>query len=154
MVAKALHQGQIIVIVIGEDRGARQKADFFGGGQFAGRPFDPLKGRRSGDGGFFRLVQKGAAESRVLFSHDDTGPGSGRGPRGGQSGRPAAGDQYVAMGVDVLISVGVGFGGRTAKAAGVADDAFVKRPQAGWPHEGLVIKASRYERRCALGEGS
>ena len=127
MIRHPLEQAHDIVVEIAERRGARQDDGVGMALQVVGRPVGPGQARRAIDR--VALETQGAAEARALVGEDDPRAGAGRLLRGRQPRGTAAHHQHVAMGVTMLVAVGIGQVGRTAEAGRAADEALVGHPQ-------------------------
>ncbi len=142
-------QRQVVVLVIPERRRPREHPDIIHAGELLRRRRGPIERRAALDDG--ALGQQLTAELGLLIGEDDPRAGAPGGERRGQSRRTAADDQHVAMGVHLVVDVGIGLGRRLAEAGGAANDALVSHPGAGRPHERLVVEPGGHERREPLG---
>ena len=152
VVGHVLGDGQPVVVVITEYRGAAHQGNVGHGGQLGHRhrrPF-PCRGAIDGPG----LSRQRAAEFGAVVGYDDPRTGTARGNGRRQSRRPAANDQNVAMGEAVFVAVGVGLAGRHAHAGQFSQHVLVGRPKKTRPLEGLVIKTGRHEARYPSGSGT
>ena len=145
MVGDALQRRQEIVVVVAEDRGARQTPHLVHGVQLGGGLGGPVHGRGAVD--LVIAGQQGAAQLVLLVGQDDPRARTPGGQRRRQPGRPAADHQHVAVDVHLVIAVGVGAVRGAAQAGGAADHRFVGHPQGGRPLEGLVVEAGGHEAR-------
>ena len=107
-----------------------------------GEAVDALGGRK-----------QAAAEFGLFVGDDHTGTRLSRGAGGGEAGWSGADHQDFAMGVDVVVAVGIRSVGGVAEAGGVAQEVLVERPEAAGPHEGLVVEAGGDERSGHETEG-
>ena len=73
------------------------------------------------------LGQQAAAEARLLVGQHHPRAGAAGGERRGEPGRAAADHQHVAMGVALVVAVGIGRARRLAEARG-APDQRARRP--------------------------
>ena len=145
-------QAEIVVIVIAERRRPRQKANLFQRREFLCRVFHPRHRRRVVDR--HPLAEQPAAELGILVGEDHPRAGAPGGQRRRQPGRSAADHQHIAVGVHLVVGIGIGLVRRGAEAGGAADDPLVSHPQAGRPHERLVVEAGGEKRREPLGDGA
>ena len=141
MVGDPLDGGQVVVIVVTDHGRARQQPDIVPVLQFFSDGRRPVRARRIVDA--LAAAQQAAAKGRLLVGQDDPRAGGRCRPRGGEAGRTAADDQHVAMGVHLVVAVGVGLLGRAAHAGGMPDHDLIGLPEALRPHEGLVVEAGR-----------
>ena len=143
MVGDALQRRQEIMVVVAEDRGARQTPHLVHGVQSGGGLGGPVHGRGAVD--LVMAGQQGAAELVLLVGQDDTCPRAPGGQRRRHPGRPATHHQHVAVDVDFVVAVGVGAVRGTAQSSRTPDDGLVGHPQGRRPLEGLVIEAGGQE---------
>ncbi|MNV33123.1 hypothetical protein D3C71_1244830 [compost metagenome] len=132
------HRHQILV-VIAERRAARQDADVFHALQLGLCLADPVQVGRAIDQ--CRTGQQAAPKFRLVVDQHHAGARHCRRQRRGQARRASAHHQYVAMGVAFVVVIRVRLPRCAAQAARFADQAFIVRPPAPGPHEGLVVKA-------------
>ena len=137
--------GQVIVIVISGHHRPRQNGHIVQPPQFGERLLAPRRGRRAVDG--VVVIEKRNAHNRMLLGQYHARAGFARGEGGGESGRAAADNQNLAMGVAVQIRIRIGPVGRGRGGCGAANAALVKPPQLRRPHKGLVIKSRRHQAR-------
>ena len=138
-------QGDQIVVVVAERRGARQERHLGQARKLAQGALDP--GERRGILDLLPLGQQPAAEARLLVDQDHPRPGTPGSERCREAGRPAADHQDVAMGVALVVAIGIGLQRRFAQARGAPDQALVDPgPERGRPFEGLVVEAGREDR--------
>ena len=146
MVGDALHRAVGAVIVDAEQGGARQDAHLGQALQFGDRAGGPLGPAHAAD--LAPLGEQAPASGEILVHQDHPRPGAAGGERRRETGRAAADDEHVAMGVGVVVGVGIGGVGGPAEARRAPDHRLVQLlPEAGRPHEGLVVEARREDRR-------
>ena len=146
MVGDPLEQANIMVVIEAERGGARQQGYIIMGGEFVDFGIGPLAAGQMINHLIINVViQKRAAEPAILLHQDHPFARFCRSQRCHDAGGAAADDQAIAMGVAVGIMVGIGFGGRLAKARSRADFLFIRAPGPGRPHEGFVVEAGRQE---------
>src|SRR5262249_32801266 len=95
------------------------------------------------DGG--SIPGSAAAQNRVLLDEHDARAGAGGIQCGAHSGAASADDERIAVEVCHLVAVGVPLTRGVTQPRQAPDDALVSGPLR--PHEGLVVKARRPERR-------
>ena len=135
-VAAPLQQRHEILVVVAEGGCAAQHRRIQPG-QY---PLDPSLRILAADG--FGHVEKGAARCRTLVGKDDARTRQGGGLRRGQTGRAGPDHQHVAMGVAMVVDVGIGLPGGAAKSRHAPDGRFVQAaPEGLRPHERLVVEA-------------
>ena len=151
MIGQPLGDGHQVVVLVAEGRAARQDPDIRPLPQARLDAPGPAQCRLAVDLG--RAGQQAAAQL-ALFVHQDHAR-AGRGCRvgGRQSRRSAAQHQHIAMGVALVVALGIAGIRRAAQAGGRADPGLVTGPQAARPHEGLVIEAGGQEARQPLVDG-
>ena len=157
MPGAALGDRQEVVVVVAEHGAARQEPHLghrlqLGDGlrhpRHGRRAVDRAVGRRiRGDGGDVAVREQAAAELALLVGENDARAGLARRPRRGESGRAPAHDQHVAVGVHLVVMVGVRLGRASAEAGRLADEVLVLHPERLRPHERLVVEAGRHEAR-------
>ena len=81
------------------------------------------------------------------LSQDHARTTSARGQCGSQAGHTATGNQHIAMDVLVHVAGGIFLQWRSTQATCLANEALVQHPGLSGPHEGLVVKACREQRR-------
>jgi hypothetical protein len=145
MIAGALDQCDVVMVVVPEGGRARQQSQLRHRLQLGQRVGEPRVRGAAVDG-------VGCAEQRstklgLLVAQDDAGAAASGGQCRGEPGRPAADDQHVAMGVSLVVVVGIGRHRRRAEAGHATDDGLVSHPQARRPHEGLVVEAGGEQAR-------
>ena len=135
-VAAPLQQSHEILVVVTEGGRAAQYRRIQSG-QY---PVDPSLRIPASDG--LGHVEKGAARRRALVRKDDARTRLGGGLRRGQAGRAGPDHQYVAMGMAMVVDVGIGPPGGAAKSRHAPDRRFVQAsPEGLRPHECLVVEA-------------
>ena len=145
VVADPLERGEGVAVIPADRRGPGHEPDADGGkpGLGVARPF---RSARAVDRAALR--QQRTAEPRPFVAQDHPGAGRGSSLRRGQSGRPATDHQHIAMGVGALVAVRViALGGAAQSRRASNERLVVFGPEAARPHEGLVVKARRQERR-------
>src|SRR5262245_66520254 len=98
-----------------------------------------------------RIEEQPAAQFEVLLCKNNarTGLPCGAGCR--QPGGAGPYHQHVAMGVRLLVGIGIGFGSGAAQSCGASNERLVDLlPERCWPHEGLVVEAGRQKARERL----
>ena len=137
------------MVVVGEDRGARQQRRLGARRQLGDRGVRPCARVVARDGGpaVGALVQQAAAETLPLVGQDHPGRRTRGRQRCGQAGRPGADHQPRRTTRCAARTGGSGAAGRAAQAGGVADHLLVGHPHRRRPHEGLVVEAGREQRR-------
>ena len=142
VIAHALEQAEVVVVVVAEGGGAREHAQLRAGLELRRHPGQPGCARV-----IERLGQKRAAELGLLVGEDHARAAAAGGERRHEPGRPGADHQHVAVRVHVLVAIGIGLARRPPQPRRAADHALVDAsPPALWPHEGLVVKACREKR--------
>ena len=97
---------------------------------------------------FLSLGEQAAAEQCILLQQRDAGAGPAGGQRGHQPSGAATDDEDVAMQVRPFVMVGVCALRRAAEPGGAADQRLIELlPEAGRPHESLVVEACTQHRR-------
>src|SRR5262249_13020582 len=95
------------------------------------------------------------AEARALLADDDARTRSLRRLGGGESGNAGADDEHVAMGMHMLVSVGIAARRRLAEARRTTDQRLLYMlPKGLRPHEGLVVEAAWNEAREPAVDGA
>jgi hypothetical protein len=150
MVGEALGDREKVVVVVAIDRGAGKQAHLGHRPELRHGPLDPCRGRGTVD----RLAgsQQAAAEGACLLGQDHPCPRAPGGKRRREPGRAAAHHQHVAVGVELVVDVGVRSARRLAQARGLADPVLVAHPERARPHEGLVVEAGRQQAGGELGD--
>ena len=113
---------------------------------------DPIEGGPARD--LAVLVQESAAELALLVGEDDTGAGASGRERGGEAGRSRPDHQHIAVRVEFLVAVGIGFARGRAEAGHPADEVLVAHPRRARPHEGLVVETGRDQAGDPAGPGA
>ena len=140
MIRHPLHQADHVVVVVAEGDGARQQGHVRHRAQLGERVGDPL-GRRLAVDRRLAIGEQRAADLLLLVHQDHARASAAGGERGGQASGAGADDQHVAVGVELVVAVGIGLGRALAEAGHAADEVLVLHPEALRPHEGLVVEA-------------
>ena len=145
VVGERLADGQEVVVVVTKHHTPADDAHLGHGRQLRLGRARPVAGRLAVDRALQAMGCAAQMRPQLGQNHPRTAaPGR---QRGGQPGDTAAGDQHVAVDVLVHIPILVLVGGRRTQATGLADEMLVPHPGLGRPHESLVIKAGRKQRR-------
>mgnify|MGYP001225621626 CR=1 FL=1 len=138
-----LHGAEDIVVVPSEHGGARHGADVGQAVQFRQQCGEDPRVRVAGVG-----AKQRAARLGLLVGQDDACAGPARRKGGGESRRPRADHQQVAMRPALLVARRVRLVAGPAEARRPADQRLVELlPEFRRPHEGLVVEAGAQERR-------
>ena len=147
MIGDALVQADQIVRKIAECGRAREQRDRELAAQLRDGAPHPIERRIAVDARG-RVAEEAPAELRRLVAEDDAGAGVRCGECGGEPGRTASHHQQIAVRVALCVAIGVGQRGRHAQARGASNRRLVPLlPGALRPHESLVVKTRREERR-------
>ena len=153
MVGAALQRAQRVVVVVTEERRAGENAHLRHGGEALCRRPGPGRAVRAIDP--VAEADQRAAERRLLVHEQDPRAGLAGGERRGDSRRPAAHHEHVAVNRHLVVGVGIGCFGRAAEPRHAPDGGLVKRlPERRRPEKGLVVEAGGEERREPPGPGS
>ncbi len=152
MVAAAFDRDDLVMVVIGEGRGAGDELNFRHRPQLGEGRGEPCFVRNLAQGSGF--AQERAAERSHLVEEKNAGAASAGGQRRGKTRRPAADDEDVAMRVALLVMIGIGIGRRLPHSGGAADQMLVEAPGTLRRHEGLVIETGRQQWRHQRGGGA
>ena len=135
-----------IVIVVAEDRGTVKDCYVLQRLEFGHGLGGPFAAGFAADGKVFPVER--TAGQRVFVDQDDAGIGRGCGERGGETGRTGTDDQNVAVLVTLFVGIRIGLGRRGSETRRAANHVFVDvSPERRRPHECLVVKTGRQQRR-------
>src|SRR5262249_25026265 len=96
---------------------------------------------------FLAFCKQPTAKTEVLITNDDARTRTRRHECRCQARRACSDDEHVAERVGSVGTVRIANAGAAAQTGGAADDGLIELlPEARWPHEGLVIKASDEDR--------
>ena len=101
-----------------------------------------------------RVASRLPAQLLLLVDQDDPRPRPARLQCGGDARRARAGDEHVAVGVHLVVSVDVGRIRGDTQAARLSQLVFVEGPERPRPHECLVVEAGRQEARDEAVDGA
>ena len=124
MVVDALDRAIGALVVDAIDRGARHQPHGVEAGKLGEGALDPVERRRAIQAG--PLGQEPPAEAEILLGEDHAGAGARRGERRHEARRAGADHQHVAMGVGLLVAVGVGVERGAAKPGAAPDQRLVE----------------------------
>ena len=141
MIRHPLQHDQGIVIVITGYSGPGQQTHVVSLSQLRRDPGHPVHARPAIYA--LTIAQQGTAEFGPFIGQDNTGPGTPGPPGRRQTRRPSPHHQNIAMGILLVVMVGVGSLRCPAQTRHAPDHGFIGGPQAGRPHEGLVIEPGR-----------
>ena len=115
VVREALHEHDVIMIVVAEGRGARENEHVLAPVEGRDRLSHPVLRRHAVDRGR-HVVQERASGLRLLVDEHHALAGLRRRERGGETGRARADHEHVAMGMAVGIAVRIAL--RSARGRG------------------------------------
>ncbi len=139
VIGDPLTNGNQILIVITDGRGARQYAHVLQRLERSTDLVDPGERGHLVDGG--SVAAKTATERRIVVDENHARAASPGGERGAQPCRTGAHHQHVTVRVAALVVVRIAEQWRLTETRGGADESLVEHPRACRPHERLVVKA-------------
>ena len=145
VIRPSLQGQQEVVLVVACHGGPGQDLDLRQRSQLFHHSVDPSPAGKTLDPA---AAPEQSASRFVPFVHEDhAGAGASRLQGRGQAGRAGSRHEDVAVGVHVVVVVGIGAGGDHAETGGLADLMLVPPPGPRRPHEGLVVEAGRHQAR-------